>query len=273
MPTIAVITGTGIGDLPGVSDVRREPVATPYGVAETSRVTLAGVEVLALSRHGAGHTRLSNHVNHRANIWAVREAAPSAVVGLTACGSLDASAPLGSWIVFDDLYFPSNRLPDGQLATLYDEPGDPARGHWIFDTPFTESVRQPLVRAATETGRGVRDTGVYGHVDGPRYNTPSEVRALEAAGVTAISQTGGPEAVLCGEAELPYALVGYLTDHANGVAREPTPVDEVCRLSADHGDAATALLSSALPELAATALAPAGLVYRYEDTDRARGHP
>ena len=273
MPTIAVITGTGIGDLPGVRDVRRESVATPYGTVETSRVTLAGVDVLALSRHGAGHRRLSNHVNHRANIWAVREAAPSAVVGFTACGSLDASVPRGGWIVFDDLYFPSNRLPDGQLATLYDEPGEPARGHWIFDSPFSESVRRALVHAAAGAGREARDAGVYGHVDGPRYNTPSEVRALQAAGVTAISQTGGPETVLCGEAELPYALVGYVTDHANGVSREPTPVEEVRRLSAEHGDAATALLTSALPELAATTLAPAGLVYRYERTRRRQGHP
>lgn len=264
MSTVALITGTGIAGLPGVSDARRETVSTPYGEVETTHATLAGVAVLVLSRHGAGHTRLSNHVNHRANIWALREAAPEAVVGLTACGALEASAPLGGWTVFDDLYFPSNRLPSGELATLHDESGDPTRGHWIFDAPFAGALRRALVRAAGGTGRGVRDGGVYGHVDGPRYNTPSEVRFLQAAGVTAISQTGGPETVLCGEAELPYALVGYVTDHANGVTQEPTPAEEVRRLSAEHADAATELLSSALPAIAARPPSPVGFVYRYE---------
>lgn len=264
MPTVAVITGTGIANLPGMSDAHGETVSTPYGDVETTRATLAGVDVLALSRHGAGHRRLSNHVNHRANVWAVREAGPVAVVGLTACGALDPSTPLGGWLVFDDLYFPSNRLPSGELATLHDQPGAPGRGHWIFPVPFAETVRRALVRAATATGRGVRDGGVYGHVDGPRYNTPSEVRVLQATGVTAISQTGGPETVLCGEAELPYALVGYVTDHANGVTQEPTPVEEVRRLSAEHPVAATDLLSSALPAIVGTTPSPAGHVYRYE---------
>ena len=63
----------------------------------------------------------------------------------------------------------------------------------------------------------MRDGGCYGHVDGPRFNTRTEIRTLAAAGVTAVSQTGGPETVLSGEAEIPYALVGYATDYANGV--------------------------------------------------------
>ena len=42
---------------------------------------------------------------------------------------------------------------------------------------------------------------------------------LRQAGVTAVSQTAGPETVLAGEAVLPYALVGYATDYANGVRR------------------------------------------------------
>ena len=76
----------------------------------------------------------------------------------------------------------------------------------------------------------MRDGGCYGHVDGPRFNTRAEIRMLQAAGVTAVSQTAGPETVLCGEAELPYALLGYATDYANGVTPEPTPVEELVRL-------------------------------------------
>jgi 5'-methylthioadenosine phosphorylase len=71
--------------------------------------------------------------------------------------------------------------------------------------------------------------GVYGHVNGPRFNTRAEIRWLAAAGVTAVSQTCGPEAVLAGELELPYGLVGFGVNYATGVA-EPEPKEELDRL-------------------------------------------
>ena len=78
----------------------------------------------------------------------------------------------------------------------------------------------------------MRDGGCYGHVDGPRFNTKAEIRGLAQAGVTAVSQTAGPETVLAGEAELPFALIGYATDYANGVQPEPTPVERLLELIA-----------------------------------------
>ena len=78
----------------------------------------------------------------------------------------------------------------------------------------------------------IRDGGCYGHVDGPRFNTRAEIRGLAACGVTAVSQTAGPETVLSGEAELPYALLGFLTDYANGVHEEPTPVETLIEMMA-----------------------------------------
>lgn len=71
----------------------------------------------------------------------------------------------------------------------------------------------------------MRRQGCYGHVDGPRFNSRSEIAALTHAGVTAVSQTAGPEIVLAGEAEMPFLLLGYLTGYANGVRATPEPVD------------------------------------------------
>ena len=97
----------------------------------------------------------------------------------------------------------------------------------------------------------VRDGGCYGHVDGPRFNTRAEIRGLAACGVTAVSQTAGPETVLCGEAELPYALLGFLTDYANGVKDEATPVETLIEMMAASTDAFAAVLRAALPRAAA----------------------
>src|SRR5438552_310186 len=82
------------------------------------------------------------------------------------------------------------------------------RAHWIFERPYAPALRRALVAAAREAGHSARDGGCYGHVDGPRFNTAAEVRALRAFGVTAISQTAGPEAVLTGEIGMAHALVG-----------------------------------------------------------------
>jgi purine nucleoside phosphorylase len=168
------------------------------------------------------------------------------------CGALDPALALGSLIVFDDLHFPVNRLPDGSLCTLHTEPGAPGRGHWIFDRPFSEPLRRVLLQAARETGAEVRDGGCYGHVDGPRFNTQSEIRMLMGAGVTAVSQTAGPETVLAGEAKLPYALLGYATDYANGVKPEaPTPVEELVRLVAASTETFARTLAAAVPRVTA----------------------
>ena len=111
----------------------------------------------------------------------------------------------------------------------------------------------------------MRDGGCYGHVDGPRFNTRAEIRGLAAAGVTAVSQTAGPETVLCGEAELPFALVGYATDYANGVMPEATPVERLLELIAASTDAFAGLLAEALPPIAAGAHAGTGVVYRFHE--------
>ena len=88
-----------------------------------------------------------------------------------------------------------------------------------------------MLSACGELGLAVRDGGTYGHVDGPRFNTPTEIAQLAGCRVVAVSQTGGPETVLCGELELPYALIGFATDYANEVQPgKPTPVATLVEL-------------------------------------------
>jgi purine nucleoside phosphorylase len=261
---IAIITGSGTHTLPGFESPDTELVSTQWGDATITRGVFAGTDVLHVSRHGEGHARLSNVVTHRANIAALADRGARAVIGVTVCGAVDRSVRLGSLACFDDLHFLANRLGNGELCTFYSEPGDRRRGHWIFEGPFSGPLRQALLDGAREAGVEVRDGGVYGHVDGPRFNTRAEIRGLAACGVTHVSQTGGPEAVLCGEAELPYALLGYATDYANGVTEEATPVQTLLDMMAASTATFAAVLEAAVPRAAGADLAPTGTVYRFE---------
>ena len=86
-------------------------------------------------------------MTHRANIAALQELGADCVLAVTVCGAVDPTLPLGSLVVFDDLHFLANRLPDGSLCSFYDQPGDPQRGHWIYEGPFSADMRAVLLEA------------------------------------------------------------------------------------------------------------------------------
>jgi 5'-methylthioadenosine phosphorylase len=263
---IGIITGSGTHALPGFDRGEAVVVETPFGPCTITRGAYGGVGALHVSRHGDGHVRLSNQVEHRSNIWALKELGATAVIGCTACGAVDPTLELGSLVVFDDLHFISNRLPDGSLCTFFTAPGDPRRGHWILHGgPYSEALRDAMLTAADDAGHPVRDGGTYGHVDGPRFNTPTEIAQLAACGVTAVSQTGGPETVLCGELELPFALIGFVTDYANEVKPGlPTPVARLIELMGESTRILADVLLLALPALTRVSPISAGIMYRFE---------
>jgi purine nucleoside phosphorylase len=255
---IGIITGSGTYALPGFDDATAAEVATAFGPVSVTSGTFAGADVLHVSRHLPGHPRLSNHVTHQANISALRDAGADAILAVTVCGAVDPSIPLGSLIAFDDLHFLSNRLPDGSICTLHTEPGVPGRSHWVYGSPYSPMLREALIGAAAEGGFELRDGGCYGHVDGPRFNTAAEIRSLAAAGVTAVSQTGGPETVLAGEAGIPYALLGYATDYANGVMEEDTALEELMRLIEASKSTLATTLAGAVSRLGDEEIPPVG---------------
>jgi purine nucleoside phosphorylase len=253
---VGILTGSGTYAL-GWAEAPRD-VETAFGTARVAEGRLGAREVLHISRHGDGHARLSSQVEHRAHIAALRDLGADAILAVTVCGAVDRSLELGELIAFDDLWFLSNRLPDGSLCTLHTRPGAPGRGHWVFERPFDEHLRAALLAAARAEGFAIRDGGCYGHVDGPRFNTRAEIAQLAAAGVCAVSQTAGPETVLAGEAGIPYALLGFVTDYANGVADEATPIGELVRLIGESSERFAAALSGAAERIDPAALAPVG---------------
>ena len=259
---LGLVSGSGNYLWPGIANPVEETRQTHYGNVELVTGRIASVDVVHISRHGTGHARLSNHVNHRANLQALIDAGVDAVISTTVCGAVDPDLNPSSVVVFDDLYFPSNRLPDGSLCTFHDRLGVAGRGHWIFEGPFAETLRTPLIEAGRSLGVSLSETGCYGHVDGPRFNSKTEISALATAGVTAVSQTAGPESVLAGEAELPFALVGFVTDYANGVATEAQSVEDLIARLAESTDVFAALVQKALPSI--SELRPSGLVFRFD---------
>ena len=216
MIDVGIITGSGIYELPGGGESRI--VENRFGTVEVSMFSAGPWTVGSISRHQRDHRHLPHTVPHQANLTALKELGARAVLATTVVGAVDPGLPLGIPILFDDLFFPTNLLPSGAACTVFIEPGDPARGHLIWDEPFALRLRRRLEHAAGDLGLEATVGGVYGHTNGPRFESRAEVRWLGSSGVTAVSQTCGPEAVLAGELELPYALVGFPVNYASGVS-------------------------------------------------------
>ena len=239
MIDVGIITGSGIYRLPGEAELRR--VETRFGGAEVAVTRVGPWRVGGISRHGEGHHHLPHTIPHRANLAALQKLGARAVLATTAVGAVDPGVRLGCPILFDDLFFPGNHLPDGGACTMFAEPGEPERGHLIQSEPFSPCLRRRTELAARSLGLEVTVGGVYGHTNGPRFETRAEIRWLRTAGVSAVSQTSGPEAVLAGELGLPYALLGFPVNYATGIS-EPEPKEALERLLALSTEVLTRLV-------------------------------
>jgi purine nucleoside phosphorylase len=216
MIDVGIITGSGIYEFPGERESR--VVESRFGKAEVSIFRAGPWTVGSISRHQKNHRHLPHTIPHQANIVALEQLGARAVLATTVVGAVDPGVRLGLPVLFDDLFFPTNLLPNGAECTIFTEPGDPVRGHLIWDEPFAPRLRRKLEFAAGDLGLETTVGGVYGHTNGPRFESRVEIRWLGTAGVTAVSQTCGPEVVLAGELELPYALVGFPVNYATGIS-------------------------------------------------------
>ncbi len=256
MIDLAIISGTEFYDFPGLGKGEERTVETKCGQAYLKIGSLAGKRIAFLARHGRGHEILPNMINHRANLLAMKELGVRAIVATTVCGVLVPDIPLTKLAVFEDFYFPDNRLPNGEACTIYDEVGDKNRGHYIYDEPFSDELRQQIIRIAEDP----ITEAVYACMSGPRFNSKPEIRMLQNY-ASFVSQTAGPEIVLAGELEIPYALLGFGVDYANGVQREPTPPD----ILAQNLRKSKSVFISILEKLIAKYNAPEfkGFIYRF----------
>ena len=229
MIDVGIITGSGIYELPGTRESR--VVESRFGEAEVTIFRAGPWIVGGISRHGREHHHLPHTIPHRANMAALKQLGARAVLATTVVGAVDPSVLLGRPILFDDLFFPENRLPNGEPCTIFTEPGDPARGHFIGSEAFSPNLRRKVELAARDLGVEVAIGGAYAHTNGPRFETRAEIKALDAAGVSAVSQTCGPEAVLAEELGMSYALVGFPINRATGIGG-PEPKEKLDHLLA-----------------------------------------
>ncbi len=222
MKPVAIIGGTGFYEPGLLADVSERIVATPYGMATVHTGSYAGTPLVFVARHGADHSLPPHRVNYRANIWALYEMGVQSVFATAASGSLTPQIPPGSLCLCDQfLDFTRSRV-----STFF-EGGEWGVRHVDMTSPYCPRLRTVLAASAAEEGIALGTGATYVCTEGPRFETPAEIRAYAQLGGQLVGMTGVPEVVLAREAGMCYASVAIATNSAAGLAGHPLTHAEV----------------------------------------------
>jgi 5'-methylthioadenosine phosphorylase len=205
---IGIIGGSGLYDMPGLSDRSEVAVDTPFGSPSDRFIvgTLSGTRVAFLPRHGRGHKYMPSELNFRANICAMKLLGVERILSVSAVGSLKAElAPLD--IVLPDQFFDRTR---GRISSFF---GSGLVAHIAFGDPICPDLLDQVHRSALKAGIQAKKGGVYVCMEGPAFSTKAESKLYRSWGMDIIGMTNLQEAKLAREAEICYVTIALVTDY------------------------------------------------------------
>ncbi|MBC8401262.1 MAG: S-methyl-5'-thioadenosine phosphorylase [Candidatus Marinimicrobia bacterium] len=206
---IGIIGGTGIYQLDGLEINSEQDFDTPFGSpSSTLKIgLLSGREIAFLPRHGEHHQFLPSEVNYRANIFAMKLAGVTEIIGISAVGSLRKEIKSGEFSV-PDQYFDWTK--GNRKATFF---GNGLVAHVSMARPACPRLIAAIVQAGAANGETIHTGKVYAAVEGPRLGSQAESHFLRGAGCDLVGMTNVPEAFLAREAQICYATIAIATDY------------------------------------------------------------
>lgn len=209
--TLGIIGGSGLYDLPDLTDRAEVALETPFGNPSDVIVTgrLHGVRCAFLPRHGRGHRLAPNELPFRANLHAMKQLGMECVLGISAVGSLREEIVPGDLVLIDQFI---DRTRGRTAESTFFGRGCVAHAH--FADPVWEPLRAlALAAAQAESGAKVHDGGTYVCMEGPHFSTRAESHLYRSWGASVIGMTNLQEAKLAREAEIAYATIALATDY------------------------------------------------------------
>jgi 5'-methylthioadenosine phosphorylase len=206
--TIGIIGGSGLYALPGLEEVARHAVDTQWGPPSDTILEgrIGTTRLLFLPRHGAGHRIPPSAINAHANIDALKRLGATDVLAISSVGSLREALPPGRFAVVDQFIDRTVARP----ASFF---GTGLVAHVSLADPTCPRLSAFAAAAIGAAGGDAATGATYLAMEGPQFSTRAESRMYRQWGADIIGMTAMPEARLAREAELPYALVGMVTDY------------------------------------------------------------
>ena len=204
---IAIIGGSGLYHMAGLTNTREVRVKTPFGDPSDAIVlgTIENKRVAFLARHGRGHRLTPSEINYRANICALKILGAEQVISVSAVGSLSEKYPPLDFLI-PDQFFDRTR---GRVATFF---GGGIVAHVGFDKPTCPRLSSRMAAACESISVKAHRGGTYVCMEGPQFSTLAESQFYRKQGFDVIGMTNLTEAKLAREAELCYATFAMVTD-------------------------------------------------------------
>ena len=205
---IGIIGGSGLYDVEGIEDGEWVSVASPWGEPSDAIFTgrMGHARVSFLPRHGRGHRISPSELNSRANIDCLKRLGVTDVLAVSSVGGLTEERAPGTFTLADQFIDRTK----GRPSSFY---GSGMVAHVSMADPVCPRLSRLAADAARAAGAEVHDGGTYLAMEGPQFSTRAESHLYRSWGCHIIGMTAMPEAKLAREAELPYALVGMVTDY------------------------------------------------------------
>lgn len=242
---IGIIAGTGFYNLPALQGRPSEELSNQYGKAKITRGNWNGVEIAFLTRHGSDHSLPPQRVNYRANIRALKDLGVDCVIAVNVVGGVDPSLKPGDLQLIDDFV----DFTSGREHTFFDGVQPEGVKHVDVVDSYDSKVKEAMLRSAASLGIALREHGIYAGFNGPRFETPAEIRFAALAGATVVGMTGCPEVSLAKEADLRYGAIAVVANPGAGLSSEPITVDEIGRVINEASAKVISIIEGALPLL------------------------
>jgi len=241
---IGVIGGSGIYDIEGITETRKQKISTPFGDPSDTIVigNLEGIPVAFLPRHGRGHFIMPSELNSRANIYALKSLGVEQIISISACGSLKEELKPRDIVIPDQLFDRTRQRP----YTFF---GEGIVAHIGFANPYCPELSQTLYQAAKDLRFSVHLGGTYVCIEGPQFSTKAESKVFRSLGFSIIGMTNLPEAKLAREAEICYATLGLVTDYDVWKEGEEVSVERVVGNLLANIENVKKLIKAAIPRL------------------------
>lgn len=206
---LGVIGGSGLYDLPGLTNVQEHAIATPFGMPSDPIITgsLNGRPIAFLPRHGKGHRFTPSEVNYRANIFALKSLGVTHILSVSAVGSLQEQYAPGTVVIPNQILDKTTYMRE---RTFF---GKGVVGHVSLADPYCPQMQKVVLAACRSEGVNVYHEATYVCVEGPRFSSRAESHSFRNEGCGIIGMTAMPEASLAREAEIPYCTLAFVTDY------------------------------------------------------------
>jgi 5'-methylthioadenosine phosphorylase len=241
---LAIIGGTGVYDPKLLEDLQTLEVDTRYGTALLAKGTYQGREVAFLARHGVKHGTPPHKINYRANIAALVKLGINRVVATNAVGSLNPDMPPGAMVLLEQFL----DFTKAREATFFDG-GEAGVVHTDVTNPYCTDLNRSLLAAARRANLELQTGANYVCAEGPRFETPAEIRMFKMLGGDLVGMTNVPEVVLAREAGLCYSTVALSTNFAAGISPTVLTHHEVLDVMAQNVEKVRTLLMELIPAL------------------------